>query len=159
MASEVSRFVLGLFAMAENDDAHIPAKRYRLREVATYEVVRDDFDAIQTEASQIGTDLQFACALLPMAVSLAVVLLITTITQDRTFYSLISLTAVFVLLGLFFSLSAYRDIGRFQRFMQRIRDSQVLVASKDTPVIPSTPPISDPNPPFPVDTATDKEDA
>ena len=161
MASEISRFVSGLFAMADND-AHITAKRHRLREVETYEVFRDDFDTIETEASQIGTDLQFACSLLPLAIGLTVTLLVTTIAEDRRYYSILSLTAVFYLLGAFFAVSAFRDKGRFRKLIKRIRDSQVLVAEKDAPAIPPTPPIPDPNPPLLLQHAeapTDNEDA
>jgi hypothetical protein len=63
------------------DDAHIPAKRYRLREVQTYEVVRDDFDRIETEAMNIGTDFAFATACIPVAITLTVTLYAATITD------------------------------------------------------------------------------
>jgi hypothetical protein len=106
------------------DDAHIPAKRFRLREVQTYEVVRDDFDNIETEAMNIGTDFAFATACIPVAITLTITLLTVPITNQGTEVTFLCLMFICYILGLRFAVSAWRHRGSLKKFMQRIRDNQ-----------------------------------
>jgi hypothetical protein len=107
------------------DDAHIPAKRYRLREVETYEVVRDDFNRIETEAMNIGTDFAFATACLPVAITLTITLYTVTIADRTVKDAFMLLTFTCYILGLYFAVRAWRHRGHLKNFMQRIRDNQV----------------------------------
>ncbi len=107
------------------DDAHIPAKRYRLREVQTYEVVRDDFDGIETEAMNIGTDFAFATACIPVAITLTVTLKTVTITDQTLKDAFLLLAFTCYILGSYFAVRAWRHRGHLKSFMQKIRDNQV----------------------------------
>lgn len=120
------------------DDAHIPAKRYRLRELQTYEVVRDDFDAIETEAMNIGTDFAFATACIPVAITLTVTLSTVAVANQFLKMTFLSLMFVCYILGSYFAVRAYRDRGHLKKFMQRIRDNQVApLGEKDEELEPS----------------------
>ena len=125
-------------AAPKPDDAHIPAKRYRLREVQTYEVVLDDFDRIETEATNIGTDFAFATACIPVAITLTVTLLTVTITQKSVRDAFLFLMFSCYILGLRYAVGAWRSRGRLKKFMQGIRDNQVApLGEKDGELEPS----------------------
>jgi hypothetical protein len=106
------------------DDAHIPAKRFRLREVQTYEVVRDDFDSIETEAMNIGTDFAFATACIPVAITLSITLLTVQVTNQGAKVTFLCLMFSCYIVGGRFAVNAWRHRGRLKKFMQRIRDNQ-----------------------------------
>lgn len=120
------------------DDAHIPAKRYRLREVETYEVVRDEFNRIETEAMNIGTDFAFATACIPVAITLTITLYTVTIADRMVKDAFMLLTFTCYILGSYFAVRAWRQRGHLKNFMQRIRDNQVApFGEKDGELEPS----------------------
>lgn len=106
------------------DDTRIPAKRFRLREVQTYEVVRDDFDGIETEAMNVGTDFAWATACIPVAITLTITLLTVPVTNQGVKETFLCLMFVCYILGLYFAVNAWRQRGRLKKFMQRIRENQ-----------------------------------
>lgn len=137
MESPIVRFALSLFAM-NSDDAHIPAKRFRLREVQTYEVVRDDFDSIEAEAMNIGTDFAFATACIPIAITLTITLFTVSITDRALRDTFLVLMFTCYILGSRFAVNAWRHRGHLKKFMQRIRDNQVApFGEKDEELEPS----------------------
>jgi hypothetical protein len=120
------------------DDAHIRAKRFRLREVHTYEVVRDDFDHIEAEAMSVGTDFAFATACIPVGITLSITLL--TVKIENLSVKLIFLSLMFCcyILGAYFGVEAWRDRGHLKKFMQRIRENQEApLGEKDGELGPS----------------------
>jgi hypothetical protein len=120
------------------DDAHIPAKRFRLRAVHTYEVVRDDFDQIETEAMSVGTDFAFAMACIPVAITLTVTLLTVSVANSTVKLAFFCLMFSCYILGAYFGVAAWRDRAHLNRFMQRIRDNQEApLGEKDEELRPS----------------------
>lgn len=69
---EFLRLVPGFLGMATYRDDQIPATRYRLEGLRTYEVLVDDFERIEQEASQVGNSLQFATACVPVGITLTI---------------------------------------------------------------------------------------
>jgi hypothetical protein len=100
------------------DDAHIPAKRFRLREVQTYEVVRDDFDNIESEAMNIGTDFAFATACIPVAITITITLLTAQVNNQGWKVTFLCLMFICYILGLRFAVNAWRQRGRLKKFTQ-----------------------------------------
>jgi len=129
-------------------DDQLPAKRYSLRQVETYEVERGQFDRIESEATGIGTAFAFATACLPVAVTLNVTLATVTIADKNISYPFWLLMYVCYILGLYFAVIAWRQRGNLRRFMSEIRESQVApIASKTPPSTEDLTAISDPHPP------------
>lgn len=108
-----------------NEPQQLPAKRYSLGPVETYEVPRTDFDRIETEASSIGTGMAFACACLPVALALTVTLATVDIPAWSEKGTFILLTFGFYIAGLYFSVVAYRQRGHLRNLMNALRDRQV----------------------------------
>lgn len=125
MASTIIRFVLGLFAMVPDSNDHIPAKRHRHRAVDTYEVFSDDFERIEEEGSRVGTDLQFATAWLPVAITLTVTLCTATIQNKHIFTAFYVLMWVSYGFGIFHGFNAWKQRGRFKRLLETIKKNQI----------------------------------
>ena len=129
-------------------DDQLPAKRHSLRQVETYEVERSHFDAIEKEATGIGTAFAFAAACLPVAVTLNVTLKTVPITDRSVADPFWFLMWACYILGLFFAVSAWRQRGSLKRFMDEIRESQVApIAAKVSPSEPDLTAINDPEAP------------
>jgi hypothetical protein len=116
----------------------IPIKRFRLGQMSSYEVLVSDFDRVEFEAMSIGTDLAFATAFIPVAITLHVTLRVTTPADQYVRESFTLLMYVCYILGIYFGVRAYRQRGRLKRFMQLIRDCQVSpLGEKDSEIGPS----------------------
>ena len=123
MSRSVFRFVLGLFAMS--DDGHIPATRYRIKNVDTYEIPVSDFNRIKAEGSSVGTHLQFATAWLPVALTLSLTLATVPIQSIRTYVTVLVVMMVSWSMGIFHGVCAYQQRGRFEKLMEGLRQLQV----------------------------------
>jgi len=108
------------------NDPYIRAKRYSVREVQTYEVLVTDFDNIESEATNVGTDLTFAVACISVAITIALTLLSVPIPSGTVFTIFSAFLAVCAILGLNFAVKAYRQRGRLKKLMQKIREYQTL---------------------------------
>ena len=106
-------------------DDNIPASRHRLRGIVTYEVNADDFERIETEASTVGTDIQFATVLISTAISFSVTLLTVSIPNQHLHDLFSLITVVGFALGGFFAVRGWRERGHLKRLLSRIRASQV----------------------------------
>jgi hypothetical protein len=104
---------------------NIPAKRHRLEHVEIFEVTGDELDNIERETANIGTDLQFCLVLLPVAISMTVSLVLTTIASQRIYNSFFIVMAVAYLGGLFFGVRWLSRRGSYKRIFQKIRDRRV----------------------------------
>jgi hypothetical protein len=142
-------------------DDQLPAKRYSLGPVETYEIVRRDFESIGREATNIGTAFAFAAALLPVGITLTATLITSTVSNNNIREALLTLMWVCYILGGYFAVLAYRQRGNLQRFMGEIRDSQVPpIAAKTQLPQPDLTATNDPNSPAsPVDDSSGAEDS
>jgi hypothetical protein len=133
------RYSLGLFStMTSDPNAQIPIKRYRIGQMASYEILVSDFDRIEAEAMTIGTDFAFAIALLPVAVTLMLALVVSKIDIAWVRDTFLTLMLVCYILGLYFSVRAYRQRGHLKRVMQAVRDAQVApLGEKGSEIGPS----------------------
>ncbi len=111
--------------MALRNDDQIPIERFRLGKLRSYEVLINDFDRIESVAMTIGTDFAFATACLPVALMLTVTLVTVPIQAWNVKGPFFLLMYTCYILGLFFSVRAYRQRGSLKKFMQDIRDNQV----------------------------------
>ena len=109
-----------------NED-HIPAIRYRLKNVSTYEIPVTDFNRIEEEGSAVGTHLQFATAWIPVAITLSLTLATVPIPseKDRVYYTVLTVMLLSWALGTFHGVCAFRQRGRFKRLMDGLRELQV----------------------------------
>ncbi len=114
----------GSLRMTTYHDDQIPATRYRLQEVRTYEVLVADFDRIEEEASQVGTSLQFAMACFPVGIALTVTLLTVPIPNERLFDGFFLFMSVSYLAGVITGVQAWRQRGRLRRLTADIRAQQ-----------------------------------
>lgn len=120
------RFTLGLFTtMPFNPDDRIPIERFRLGKMQSYEVLVSDFNRIESEAKSIGTDIAFATACIPVAITLHITLKMVAIPDPSVKYPFLLLMYACYILGAYFGVRAYRQRGRLKAFMQTIRDAQV----------------------------------
>jgi len=103
----------------------ITAKRHRVEHVDVYEVFGDELDRIETEATSVGTDLQFALFWLPIAITLTVTLSLTSIQSQKVYVSFFSLTVISYALGIYFAIRWWLCRGVFKRLLAKIRDRQV----------------------------------
>jgi hypothetical protein len=118
---QVARFILGLFAMPLGSE-HIPVRRHRVEHAEIYELFGEDLRRIEDEGSRVGTHFQFATAWLPIGIALTVTLSTVTIPKDRVFYSLMIFTIIAYGFGLFHSVCAWQQRGRFKGIMTEIRE-------------------------------------
>ena len=119
-------------------DPHIPAKRYFIREVQTYEVLVTDFNNLESEATNVGTDFSVAAACIPVAVALTVTLLTVSIQNIKLFESFFCVTFLCWAMGIIYGFKAWRGRGHFTKAMQRIRDYQMPpLGEKDEELAPS----------------------
>jgi hypothetical protein len=125
MAKTILRSALELLTMPQGGDDFLPFKRYRLGQLPTYEILAKDFDRIGDEAQSIGTAFAFATACIPVALTLTVALTTVIIDSWKVKAPFMVLMFVCYILGLYFSVLAFRQRGRLTKFMQAIRDSQV----------------------------------
>jgi hypothetical protein len=125
MKEALLRFGLGLIGMSPYQDDQIPAARHRLQRVVTYEVLADHFDRIEQEARSIGTDLQLACAFIPVALMLTVTLKTVTISNERVYDSFFSIMVLCYLMGAITGYRAWLERGRLKKFMNWIRAQQI----------------------------------
>jgi hypothetical protein len=91
----------------------------------SYEVLVSDFNRIESEAKSIGTDIAFATACIPVAITLHVTLKMVAIPDPTVKYPFLLLMYACYILGAYFGIRAYRQRGRLKEFMQTIRDAQV----------------------------------
>jgi uncharacterized membrane protein YraQ (UPF0718 family) len=103
----------------------IPAKRHRLEDVEIYEVTGDELDRIEQEAATIGTDLQFALVLLPVALSLTAALFLTTIPSIRVYVTFLVIMIIAYVFGAWFFIRWSRERGTFTRLLGKIRQRRV----------------------------------
>lgn len=104
---------------------HIPATRYRIKNVDTYEIPVSEFNRIKQEGRNVGTDLQFATAFIPVAITLSITMATVPLPKDRTFIVILVAMLVSWGFGLYFSVSAWRRRGRFDQLMEDLRQLQV----------------------------------
>jgi hypothetical protein len=104
---------------------HTSIKRFRRGGLASYEVMRDEFESIESEAANLGSYLQAAIFCFPIAITITITLLTVPLAdgfkKDAFFLTMLS-AYVF---GCFFAYGAWRQRGRFRRFMQKISANQV----------------------------------
>jgi hypothetical protein len=110
--------------MSPYRDDQIPAARHRLQGVVTYEVLADDFDRIEQEAKSVGTDLQLACALIPVAIALTVTIKTIPIQDLHTYIVFCIVASVCYLGGVITGVRAWVQRGRLSKLMNRIRAQQ-----------------------------------
>ncbi len=103
----------------------IPIKRFRLGQMQSYEILVSDFQRIETEATSIGTDLAFAFACLPVAITIQVTLRFVTVTDQSVKDPFILLMYACYILGAYFSVRAFRQRGKLKQFMATIKDAQI----------------------------------
>src|SRR5260370_37961765 len=99
----------------------IPAKRHRLEDVEIYEVTGDELDRIEQEAATIGTNLQFALVLLPIALSLTTALFLTTISSIRVYVTFLVIMIIAYVFGAWFFERLSRDRVTFTHFLGKLR--------------------------------------
>ena len=125
MASKLFQNISKVFKMVLRADSHLPAKRYTLQEVETYEVERIDFERIRSESRSVGTHLQLFFFWLPIAIMLTVTLSTIAIPNVR----LRELYGCLMFVGYGFSLFhgafAFRQRGSFDRLMNSILERQI----------------------------------
>lgn len=111
--------------MPLEDNEHIPAKRHRHGPVATYEVFADDFDRIEDEATNVGTDLQFGIFWLSEAITSSFAL--PNVPRASWNVHTAFLVAMFVGygFGLYFLVRWRKHANSLKRLMNRIRSCQV----------------------------------
>lgn len=124
MARAYLQFILRFLGMATYRDDQIPATRYRLEGVRTYEVLVDDFDRIEEEASQVGTSLQFAMACIPVGIALTVTILTVQIPNERLYDGFFMFMLGSYGFGIFHGLQAWKQRGHLKKLMARIRARQ-----------------------------------
>jgi hypothetical protein len=111
--------------MSFDDASHLPATRHRHGPVSTYEVLVEDFDRIEQEATTVGTDLQFAIFWLSEAITSSVAL--PTIPNGSIHIFDFFLIAMFAGygFGVYFLRRWSKQKNSLKRLMDRIRESQV----------------------------------
>lgn len=103
----------------------IPIKRFRLGQMQSYEVLISDFEKIADEATSIGTDLAFAFACLPVAITIQLTLKFVPASDPSAKYPFTLLMYTCYILGAYFGVRAYRQRGRLRKFMEGIKNAQV----------------------------------
>jgi hypothetical protein len=103
----------------------IPAKRHRLEHVELFEVLGGELDQIEQEAATLGTDLQFALVLLPIALSFTVTLVLTTIPTERKFNAFLIVTILAYIAGLYCAKRWWQHRGGLKKLFQEIRERRV----------------------------------
>ena len=104
------------------DEEYIPAKRHRHGPVATYEVFVEDFDRVEEEATNVGTDLQFGIFWLSVAIT-STFAFITAISEWRVYFFIAMLVGYGF--GAYFYIKWRNQGNALCRLMNRIRASQV----------------------------------
>ena len=121
------------------DDGYIPAKRYRLKDIKTYEVFVSDFDRIEQEASGTGTHLQYATfwGAIGIGSGLTFVALFSSLSL-KAYVTYLLFTIVGLSLG-FFHYGRWRKQGdSLKKLMNGIRESQgVSLGEKGDELRPS----------------------
>jgi hypothetical protein len=87
--------------------------------------MRDEFDNIENEAANLGTDVQAATFCLPIAVTITVTLLTVPIANRFTKDAFFLVMTCAYGFGLLSAYRARQQRGRFRKFMENIRASQV----------------------------------
>ncbi|MGB9236510.1 MAG: hypothetical protein WCC04_19045 [Terriglobales bacterium] len=120
--SAILRFICGLFDMTSDD--YISAKRYRLKDVKTYEVFVSDFNRIETEASATGTHLQFATFWLAIGIGSALTVIALPAIGLKAYLTYLVFAAVGLSLGIFHCLRWQKQGDSLKKLMDGIRESQ-----------------------------------
>jgi hypothetical protein len=106
-------------------DDQIPVKRHRLEHAEIFEISADELDSIERSGASVGTDLQFATFLLPIAITLTTVLLITPIQNSRLWDGFFITLIVGYVLGSYFLIKWGRQRNTFKEVLRKIRDRRV----------------------------------
>ena len=111
--------------MALRGDHQLPARRYSLSPVDTFEVERQQFEHIQDAALSVSVPFTMSVACIPVAVTLNVTLVTVTLQDHHMEAILWGLTFTCYLAGVACGIFAFLQRGQLERYMKAIRDSQV----------------------------------
>ncbi len=108
------------------DDSYISAKRYRLKEVKTYEVFVSDFDRIEQEANGTGTHLQFATFWFAIGIGSALTLIAIPALSIKAYITYLVFTILGLSLGLFHGQRWQKQGNSLKKLMNGIRENQSM---------------------------------
>ena len=87
--------------------------------------MRDEFDNIENEAANLGTDIQAATFCLPIAFTITITLLTVQIPDGFKKDAFFLVMCIAYGFGFLSAYRAWRQRGRFRKYMQKIRANQV----------------------------------
>lgn len=119
-----AKFALGLFAMPI-DDTYIQTRRHRHSPVSTYEVFVDEFDRIEIEAENIGSDLTFATFWISEAITSTLALPAIPPSWIHIFSAFLMAMLAGYGFGAYFLWRWSKQKNALKRLMKKIRDSQI----------------------------------
>ena len=111
--------------MSNHTDDNIPAARYRISRIDTYEVAVSDFDRIEEVASTVGSDLTFATTGLSVAVTLTITLAVSPISNEHLHTEFFIVMCFGYGAALYCGFRWWRQRGELKKLVDRIRKMQV----------------------------------
>jgi len=111
----------GIYHMANG--SKIDAKRHSIGLVEIYELTADELDRIESEAMEVGQDLQYCSICLTAGLSFLIALLTTEIKSAHTFAIFVVLTITGLCFAVYFAQRYFRSRKKCKRVVQRIRAS------------------------------------
>jgi hypothetical protein len=106
-------------------DDRIPVKRHRLEHAEIYELFGDELDRIEHEATNVGTDLQFATFWLSIAGTCSFALPTIPESNTRIFIVFLIVLILGYALGFYFAVRWWLQRGTLKKLIARIRQRQV----------------------------------
>jgi hypothetical protein len=107
------------------DDRHIETRTHRHGPVATYQVLVEDFDRIESEAASIGSDLTFAIFWLSEAVTSTFAIPTIPATRLHVFATFEVATGIGYALGGYFLWKWFNNRNSLKKLMNKIRANQI----------------------------------